>query len=207
MKSKNSLTLEQRKTKNMSDYFLEYLLNENSDETFEEIIDEIITDFKWNGDDRGNIDITSPLNQSEYDLRKIDVSKTSNEIISELYFKDSPILFLILFYQRIINQGRLEEIFTYNSDFENPEFEYDPHVHEHIYLTNVDVFMVRTKNLIYIFGDSSDSYYEFEEIMISSDGTNLNSDLATKTFDRLGINSDRNFQTLIDIIEAKFKTN
>jgi hypothetical protein len=101
--------------------------------------------------------------------------------------------------------GRLEEIFTYNSDFEDPDFEYDPDVHEHIYLTDVKIFMVRTKNQVYIFGDSSDQYYEFEEIVISSDGTNLNSDLATKTFDRLGIEKNRTFQTLVDIIESKFK--
>lgn len=191
----------------MSDYFLDYLLKENFNETLEEIIDELINYFKWNGDDRIQIDITSPLNQSEKDLRKIDVTKPSNEIIQELYYTDNQILFLILFYQRIINLGRLEEIFTYNSDFEDPDFEYDPDVHEHIYLTNVKVFMVRTKNQVYIFGDSSDQYYEFEEIVISSDGTNLNSDLATKTFDRLGIEKNRTFQTLIDIIESKFKIN
>lgn len=189
----------------MSDYFLDYLLKENFNETLEEIIDELINYFKWNGDDRSQIDITSPLNQSEKDLRKIDLTKPSNEIIQELYFTDNQILFLILFYQRIINLGRLEEIFTYNSDFEDPEFEYDPDVHEHIYLTNVKVFMVRTNNQIYIFGDSSNQYYDFEEIVISSDGTNLTSDLATKTFDRLGIEKNRTFQTLVDIIESKFK--
>ncbi|MHA8090430.1 hypothetical protein U8593_09025 [Aquirufa antheringensis] len=189
----------------MSDYFLEYLIRENSNDSFQEILEEIITDFKWNSGNRANIPINSPLNQSEVDLRKIDVTKSSNEIISELYCTDSPILFLILFYQRIINQGELEEIYTYNSDFENHEFVYDPEVHEHIYMTDVKVFMVRTKNQIYIFGDSCDQYYEFEEIIISSDGTNLNSDIATKTFDRLGINSKRNFSSLLNIIEAKFK--
>lgn len=189
----------------MSDYFLEYLIRENYDDSFQEILEEIITDFKWNGGNRASLNINSPLYQSEIDLRKIDVTKTSAEIISELYYSDSPILFLIIFYERIINQGGLEEIFTYNSDFEDPEFEYDPEVHEHIYMTDVKVFMVRTKNQIYIFGDSSNEYYEFEEIIISSDGTNLNSDMATKTFDRLGINSDRNFSSLLNIIEAKFK--
>jgi hypothetical protein len=191
----------------MSDNFLNYVLRENADDSLKEILEEIITDFKWNGGDRANIDITSPLNQSENDLRKIDLTKSSIEIINDLYFNDNPILFLFLFYERIINQGRLEEIFTYNSDLEDPNFEYDPTIHEHLYLTNVDVFMVRTKNQVYIFGDSSDQFYEFEEIVISSDGTNLNSDLATKTFDRLGIEKNRTFQSLIDIIESKFKIN
>ncbi len=189
----------------MSDYFLEYLLEENSNESLAETIDEIITDFKWNGGDRSQIDISSPLNQSENDLRKIDVTKSSNEIISELYYADSPILFLILFYQRIINQGGLEEIFRYNSDFEDPEFEYDPEVHEHIYMTDVEVFMVRTKNQIYIFGDSSDPYYEFEEVVLYADGRNLNSPIAIKTFERLDIQENRTFESLLDIIEAKFQ--
>jgi hypothetical protein len=189
----------------MSDYFLDYLLKENAGDSLKEILEEIITDFKWNGGDRANIDITSPLNQSEIDLRKIDLTKSSIEIINDLYFNDNPILFLFLFYERIINQGRLEEIFTYNSDLENPEFEYDPDIHEHLYLTNVDVFMVRTKNLIYIFGNSSDPYYEFEEVVISSEGRNLKSPIAIKTFERLGIKSDRTFSCLLNIIEAKFK--
>jgi hypothetical protein len=189
----------------MSDYFLDYLLKEKADDSLKEILEEIITDFKWNGVDRANIDITSPLNQSEIDLRKIDLTKSSIEIINDLYFNDNPILFLFLFYERIINQGRLEEIFTYNSDLEKPEFEYDPDIHEHLYSTNVDVFMVRTKNLIYIFGNSSDPYYEFEEVVISSEGRNLKSRIAIKTFERLGINSDRNFTSLLNFIEAKFK--
>jgi hypothetical protein len=185
----------------MSENFLNYLLHENSGET----LDDLLTYVNWSEEEKRRNKYPSVLNFNIDDLKLFDNSKPSYDILSKLYFEDNELLFFIIFSQRIIYLNGLEEVFTYNSDFENSDFEYDENIHEHIYLTDVNIFMVRTKNKIYIFGDSSDPYYDFEQVVISSNGHNLNSALVTKTFERLGIENNRSFETLINIIENHFK--
>ena len=185
----------------MSENFLNYLYTENFDFTSADLL----TFVNWTDEEKKIYNYPSALNINSNDFDLLDTSIPANEIISKLYFEDNELLFLIIYTQRIIYLSTLNEVFTYNSDLENPDFEYDPNIHEHMYLTDVDVFMIRTKNKIYIFGLSSDSYYDFEEVIISANGNNIDSPLAIKTFDRLGIKYKRNFQTLIKLIESHYK--
>ena len=185
----------------MSEIFLSYLLHENSGET----LDDLLTYVNWSDEDKRRNKYPSVLNINTDDLKLINKSKPANDVLSKLYSEDNELLFFIIFSQRIIYLNGLEEVFTYNFDLEDPSFEYDPNIHEHMYLTNVNVYMIRTKNKIFIFGNSEDSDYNFEQVVIHSNGHNLNSYLATKTFERLDIENDRSFQTLINIIENHFK--
>jgi hypothetical protein len=185
----------------MSENFLNYLLYENSGET----LDDLLTYINWSDEDKRQNKYPSVLNFNADDLKLFDNSKPANDILSKLYFEDNELLFFIIFSQRIIYLSVLEEVFTYNFDLEDPSFEYDEKIHEHIYLTDVNIFMIRTLNKIFIFGNSGDSNYNFEQVVIHSNGHNLNSSLANKTFERLGIENDRSFQTLINIVENHFK--
>jgi hypothetical protein len=185
----------------MSEIFLSYLLHENSGETLEDLL----TYVNWSNEDKDQYEFPSVLNFNTDDLKLIDKSKPANDILSKLYSEDNELLFLIIFTQSIIYSSDLEEVFTYNFDLENSDFEYERNIHEHMYLTNVNVYMIRTKNKIFIYGYSGDSEYNFEQVVIHSNGHNLNSTIAIKTFERLGIEIDRSFQTLINIIENHFK--
>ena len=185
----------------MSEYFLSYLYSENFGFTSDELLTYVI----WTDEEKKRYNYPRLLNINSNDLDLLTVSKPANEIISKLYFEDNDLLFLIIYTERIVYLSGLDEVFTYNFDFENPEFEYEPSIHEHMYLTDVNVFMIRTKNKIYIFGYSGDSNYDFEEIILSSNGDNISSPLAVKMFDRLGIKYKRNFQTLAKIIESHFQ--
>lgn len=185
----------------MSEYFLSYLFTENIDDTS----DDLLTYVYWTDEEKKRYHYPTSLNMSENDFDILKTSKSAKEVISKLYFEDNDLLFLIIYTQRIIYFSRLEEIFTYNYELESPEFDYDPNIHEHIYLSDVNVFMIRTKNKIFIFGFSSLPYYDFEEIVLNSDGSNIDSPLAIKMFDRLGIKDKRNFQTLNQLIENHYK--
>ncbi len=65
--------------------------------------------------------------------------------------------------------------------------------------------MVMTKNQIYIFEDSSDQYYQLEEVVLYADRRNLNKHIEIKTFERLEIQENSTFNCLVNIIESKFK--
>lgn len=65
--------------------------------------------------------------------------------------------------------------------------------------------MVMSKNQIYIFEDSSDQYYQLEEVVLYADRRNLNKHIEIKTFERLEIQENRTFNCLVNIIESKFK--
>ena len=185
----------------MSENFLNYLLHENSGET----LDDLLTYVNWSDEDKRRNKYPSELNFNTDNLKLIDNSKPAKDVLSKLYHEDNELLFFIIFTQRIMYLGDLDEVFTYNFDLEDPDFEYDPNIHEHMYLTNVNVYIIRTKNKIFIFGNSEDSDYNFEQVVIHSNGHNLNSSLATKTFERLGVEINRSFQALIQIIEDHFK--
>jgi hypothetical protein len=187
----------------MRENFLSYLLEENISET----ANDLLTYVHWTDDEMEKYKYPSSLKINKDDLKIFDHSKSANEIILKLYNDDNDLLFLILYTQRLIYMSNLEEIITYNSDLENPNFEYDPDIHEHMYMTNVDVFMIRTKNKIYIFELNAAQECEFEEVVLSSNGNNITNPIAIKTFDRLGIKHNRNFQELINIIETHFKKN
>ena len=114
----------------MSDYFLNYLLAENS----EECANDLLTYINWSQEEKSKYQYPSTLDFNNDDLKLFTDSKTANEIISKLYFEDNDLFFLIVYTQRIIHLSRLKEVFTYNMEMENPEFDYDPDIHEHIYL-------------------------------------------------------------------------
>lgn len=186
----------------MCEYFLSYLFCEN----FEESVKEILSYAKWSKEDKSQYNYPKSLNINIEDLRNLENLKSANEILSKLYFEDNELLFLIVYTQRIIYLSALPEVFKYNSDFEDPDFKYNPDIHEHIDLTDVDVFMLRTKNKIFVFGKSSDPYYTQEEFVIKSDQDLSQNRNAIKLFNRLGIKNKRNFETLTKKIDKLYKT-
>lgn len=184
----------------MGDYFLSYLLSENSDENANDLLSYI----NWSKEDKLKYQYPSSLNINSEDLKLFTDSKPADAIISKLYLEDNDLLFLIVYAQRIIYLSRLEEVFTFNIEMENPEFEYDPDIHEHIYLSNVEVFMIRTKNKIFIFCNSNYPDQHFKPFILTPEEV-INGLEANKLFDRLGIKYKRNFETLIKKIESFYK--
>ena len=185
----------------MSDYFLNYLLAENS----EEFANDLLTYINWSQEEKSKYQYPSTLDFNNDDLKLFTDSKTANEIISKLYFEDNDLLFLIVYTQRIIHLSRLKEVFTYNMEMENPEFDYDPDIHEHIYLSDVEVFMTRTKNKIFVFCNSNYPDQHFKPFVITAHEALINGHEANKLFDRLGIKNKRNFETLSKKIESFYK--
>jgi len=185
----------------MSDYFLSYLLVENSEES----ANDLLTYINWTQEEKLIYQYPATLNINFNDLKLFTNSKSANEIISKLYFEDNDLLFLIVYTQRIIHLSRLKEVFTYNIEMENPEFDYEPDIHEHIYLSDVEVFMIRTKNKLFVFGNSNYPDQHFKPFVITAEDASINEYDANKLFDRLNIKYKRNFETLIKKIESFYK--
>jgi len=185
----------------MCESFLSYLFCEN----FVASVSEILSYVNWSEDDKLKYNYPNSISINFEDLKRLEKATSANEILSKLYFEDNEILFLIVYTQRIINLSRLPEFFTYNSDLENPEFQYNPDIHEHIYLSNVEVFMIRTKSKIFIFGNSNFPDEHFKPFVLTNETTIIKGLDAKKLFDRLGIKNKRNFETLINKIESFYK--
>ena len=185
----------------MSEYFLSYLLAENSEES----ANDLLTYINWSPEEKSKYRYPINLNINNDDLILFTDSKSANEIISKLYFEDNDLFFLIVYTQRIIFLSRLEHVFTYNMEMENPEFDYDPDIHEHIYLSDVEVFMTRTKNKIFVFCNSNYPDQHFESFVLTAEDAIINGYEANKLFDRLEIKYKRNFETFIKRIESFYK--
>jgi hypothetical protein len=166
--------------------------------------EELLHVINWTDEQKLKYNFPSKLNINYKDLDLFKQGKSANEMISKLYYDNNELLFLILYTDRIINMSGLVEVFVYNINDENPDFIADE-FHEHSYLSDVQTFLIRTNNKIYIFGMSTDEYYNFEEIVIEKNGYNMDSKLTKKTIERLNIKGKNNFEALLKIVEKHSK--
>lgn len=165
----------------MKDYFLDYIIKENRYET----VDELLAYAVWNNESTSEIKYPKQLNISTQLLSDYKNRKSSKDLLTELYEKDDELLFLLTYSQRLIYWSNLKHVFTYNSDLENPEFDYNHDVHEFLFMTDVDVFMIKTINKIFFFGDTKQGVIDFEPTVIYRGEDISKNSVALKLFNRL----------------------
>lgn len=181
----------------MCDFFLSYLFLESGEET----ADELLRYINWTDEEKKMYNYPKTLNIKEEDLKLFTKSKNANEILSKLYFEDNDLLFLIVYTQRLLYYSSLNHLFIYNENWDDNN--------DYNFITDIEVFILKTKNKIFIFGKPNDEYfryYDFEEIVLKSNEENINSKIAQDTFSRLNIEKNLNYKTLEKIVEDFYKS-
>lgn len=181
----------------MNEYFLIYLFQENYAESANDFSEYLL----WSDDVRKTFSVPSSLNEIVINPQLADGYQSANALISDLYFRDDEQLFLAVYTQRIVFYSRLEPACSYRIDYEDPSFSITDEEDDHTYLSNVDIFLIKTKNKIFAFEHSQDERCTFQNVVVTETNGNISSKLIQRIFDLHKIKYKRNFGTLYQLVE------
>ena len=186
----------------MNEYFLIHLFRQNYSDSAKEIAEYIL----WSDDIKLTSKVPSSLNQIFIDTQFADAYESANALMSDLYFRDSELLFLAVYTQRMAFSSCLEPACSYYLDHEDPSFRLTDEEDDHCYLSNVDIFLIKTKNKIFAFEDSKDERCAFQNIVVTKENGNISSKLIQRVFDLYKIKYKRNYDTLYYLVERLYKS-
>lgn len=185
----------------MNEYFLIHLFRQNYGDSAMEIAECIL----WSDDIKLTCKVPSSLNQIFIDTQFAEAYESANALISDLYFRDSELLFLAVYTQRIAFSSCLEPACSYQLDYEDASFSLTDEEDDYTYLSNVDIFLIKTKNKIFAFEHSRDERCTFQNVVVTETNGNISSKLIQRIFDLHKIKYKRNFGTLYQLVERFYK--
>jgi hypothetical protein len=181
----------------MNEFFLIQLFHHNYTDSARGFSDYIL----WTDDIKLTYKVPTSLNKIIIEPQFSDAYESANALISDLYFRDSELLFLAVYTQRIAFSSCLEPACSYYLDYEYPSFSLTDEEDDHCYLSNVDIFLIKTKNKIFAFEDSKDERCAFQNVVVTKENGNISSKLIQRVFDLYKIKYKRNYNTLYYLVE------
>lgn len=142
----------------------------------------------------------------EFDINDISIfneSSTAIEAINKCYNSDNTILFYLLSTQIMDNNSNINPIFVYNYLIdENDELSDEVEDDSYLWLSDVSVYLFRTKNNLFIFQKSKDNMVT-EGFLINISANEV-SEIVSQLFQKYIITKITAPNQLIEIIEEHY---